>query len=216
MRQTVFFLILLFTASVSLSQDNLLDPDYQESILDSLREEFGSHKRYPQAYEVSILTALSYYPELKQVSITFRRKNIRTTMSALPHGLFLLTKDEKRKYVINIGTNGAISSLLLPELSFNARVGVIGHELAHIVDYETMSKGDMIIFSRDYLLSKDKRSEIERKTDKIAIGKGLGKQVYFFSDYVFNHANVPRKYLKYKERIYFSPDEIANILEIEK
>ncbi len=216
MRQTVIFLILLFTGSISFSQDNLLDPDYQESILDSLREEFGNHKKYPKKYEVSILTALSYYPELKDVYITFRRRNIRTTMSALPHGLFLVTKDEKRKYVINIGTNGRISSLLLPELSFNARVGVIGHELAHVVDYETMTKSDLMRFSADYLFSKDKRAKIEQETDKIAIGKGLGEQVYFFSDYVFNHANVPRKYLKYKERIYFSPEEIANILEIQE
>lgn len=214
MRQTAVFLIFLFIASPCFSQDNLLDPGYQKSILDSLREEFGTNKNYPRKYEVSILTALSYYPELKDVSITFRRKNIRTTMSALPHGLFLITKDEKRKYVINIGTNGGISSLLLPELSFNARVGVIGHELAHVIDYETMSKGELIKFSADYLFSRDKRSKIEQNTDKIAIGKGLGEQVYFFSDYVFNHAKVPRKYLKYKERIYFSPEEIANILEI--
>lgn len=178
-----------------------------------LMEEYGLNKEIPQAYRTAIVTALSYYPELKEVAIDFRLAKIKTTMAAVPRIFSLVRKTDKRRFVIKINYSTRSGALLLNDLSFNAQVGVIGHELAHIVDYQTMRPGQIAKYGIDYL-NINKRREIEARTDLIAVQHGLGWQLLAFGREVLDHPKVPIDYKNYKRDVYIQPYEMLFLLGI--
>jgi len=175
--------------------------------------EFGRNKEIPVAYRTAILTALSYYPELKDIAIDFRLAKIKTTMAAVPKIFSLFGKTERRRFVIKINRSTRSGALLLEDLSFNSQVGVIGHELAHIVDYLNMRAGQVVKYGIDYL-NIDKRRAIEARTDLIAVQHGLGWQLLAFGREILAHPTVPLSYKKYKRRVYIQPHEMLFLLGI--
>lgn len=180
--------------------------------LEKLIQRFGFNKKVPQDVLCNFYTAIGYYPELRKVNIKVRYGKIKTTMQCRPRWDYLLHKKENRSYVIYIGKkirNG--NGILYENLPLNAQIGLIGHELAHIIDYQSMNNFQMSRFGIDYLLTKKKR-EIENRTDLIAIHRGLGYQIKDFSKYVFEESGASFNYLKYKMKFYFKPNQIKEIL----
>ncbi len=213
-----FVLILSFCFVIQVQAGEGITPHWLDSLscqvkTPKLQEEFGANKELPAGYQTAILTALSYYPELKHVNIEFRTSRIKTTMAAVPRLFSLLGKKEKRKFVIKINVSERSGALLLKDLSFNAQVGVIGHELAHIVDYLSMRSGQIVKFGIDYL-NIEKRREIEARTDLIAVDHGLGWQLLQFGREVLTDPEVPENYKKYKRSIYIQPHEMLFLLGI--
>ncbi len=175
-------------------------------VKDSLLNEFGSNKNFYPKYELACLTALSHYPELKETPITFKRKNIKTTMAARPTGFQVFRRKGKRHYTIYI--NDFPSAKIHPDSAqFNAQVGVIGHELAHIADYENKSCFKLIMNGLAYFHKGFKR-KFERKTDLSAIRHGLRWQCYDYSVFVYQYQHAPKEYIEFKKKIYLSPNEI--------
>ena len=70
--------------------------------VDSLRSQFNNNKFFYEKYELQILVALSFYPELKNTKISFRRREIKTTMVARPKGINVFRAKGKRHYIIYI------------------------------------------------------------------------------------------------------------------
>ena len=56
------------------------------------------------------------------------------------------------------------------------------------------------------------RAQFERANDLVTINRGFGWQVYHFADYILNETDVSDKYKAYKRKIYYSPDEIEEII----
>ena len=180
--------------------------------LEMLTRIFGFNKKVPEEILSNFYTAIRYYPELKQVNIKVRYGNIKTTMQCRPRWDFLFHKKKNRSYVMYIGNkikNG--NGILYRHLPLNAQIGVIDHELAHIIDYQRMNNRQLCRFGFDYLTSKKKR-EIENRIDLIAIHRGLGYQIKDFSKYVFEESGASFEYLKYKMKFYFRPHQIKEIL----
>ena len=190
-----------------------ISKDFIQLNLEKLKLKFGLNKFVPKEIQSNFYTAIGYYPELRKVNIKVRYKHIKTTMQCRPRWDFLFHSRKKRAYVIYIDnrTKNA-NGVLYSKLPLNAQIGVIGHELAHIIDYQTMNNIQMIRFGIDYLKSK-KKKEIENRTDLIAIQRGLGHQIKDFSKYVFEDSHAPFEYLKYKMKYYFQPGQINKILE---
>jgi len=212
------WLILSFCFVIQLQAGDGINPHWLDSLTwqvktPKLEQEFGVSKEIPRNYRTVILTALSYYPELKGVDVEFRTSRIKTTMAAVPKMFSLLGKKEKRRFVIKINTSERSGAILLKDLSFNAQVGVIGHELAHIVDYLSMRPGQIVRFGLDYL-NIGKRREIEARTDLIAVHHGLGWQLLQFGREVLTDPQVPEQYKKYKRNIYIQPHEMLFLLGI--
>ena len=91
-------------------------------------------------YDLEIFTALSYYPELANTRITIKNAKIKTTLNARPTILStFIRKRTKRKYVIRINNKKLDSIIQFEDISFNAKIGVLGHEFAHIYDYNKRS-----------------------------------------------------------------------------
>ena len=186
--------------------------DFIQSNLEKLKGIFGFNKKVPKEVLSNFYAAIRYYPDLKDVNIKVRYGIIKTTMQCRPRWDFFFHKKENRSYVIYIGNKIKNSNgILYKNLPLNAQIGVIGHELAHIIDYQSMNNFQMIQFGIDYLKSKRKK-EIENNIDLIAIHRGLGYQIKDFSKYVFEDSGASFEYLKYKMKFYFRPNQIKEIL----
>jgi len=179
-----------------------------QSIEAKLLTEFGQNKVIPKGFQLQTLIALSRYPELRDVKIKFRSKRIKTTMACRPGTFFLLRQRSKRSYNIFINNHSMeIEHVWLKNLSFNAQVGVIAHELAHIIDYMNRSNLQIAVVGFKYG-SKSWRSQFEKSIDSIAISRGFAWQLYEFSYFIQNSANIPQEYKDYKKETYYSPDYI--------
>lgn len=210
----VLIVAMMVCFPVFLMASDLGQPGEKEKLsIHYLRDEYSKNKSYPSELEREILTALSFYPELKHTSIEFRFSKIKTTMSAMPKGIFLLKKKDKREYVIRINPGIKTKAISYKELSSNALIGVIGHELGHILDYESMKNREIVGFAVQYLQPR-KRKAIEARTDMIAIHHHLGWELFQFSDYVFYRSQAPKEYLEYKEEFYFNPEQINTLLRL--
>lgn len=212
----VFFAYLLCLSKDIIAQASKLPKlciksDYNKTS-DSLQSEYGKNKSIPEQLETACLLALSKFPELKSVRIEFRFRKIKTTMAARPKAGMLFHKKTKRRYLVSINNDTTkISGALFNKISYNALVGLFGHELAHINDYNQLRFFGIIRYGIRYLFPNQKK-KIEARTDSLAIARGFGWQIYEFSDFVMNKADIPEKYRQYKKRFYLKPEGILKIM----
>lgn len=185
-------------------------PEEVTEKLHYLRAEFGKNKSYPLEEELQILAALSFYPELKETKIEFRDGLIKTSLQARPDWYSLFKSRKNRKYLIL--TNHDVCNPVAPcNSDFDSQVGFYAHELGHIVDYETMTKRELIVCGVKYVFSSEYKKSIEQKTDLIAIQHGAGYLKYHASCFVFYKSEADPVYLERKKRLYFSPEEILKL-----
>jgi hypothetical protein len=182
--------------------------------LNSIKKEFKYCRSIPSKFERQILTALSFYPELRNCSIEFVRQNIKTTMACRPTSS-VITKRSNRDYIITIDTDDESKGIILDNVPYNAQVGVIGHELAHIVDYESKSSLSIVKLGIDYAQG-NYPPDFEKSIDKLTIEKGLGWQLYDWSDFVLNKSDASKEYKTFKRNTYLTPSEIKSILKKDK
>lgn len=151
---------------------------------DSL-EIYGHNKVIPEQYRLPILTALSYFPELKDIHIVFRIKKQYAGCTTKPDFPGIFKRKNHRTYIITISneTIDTLRPLLFENLNFEQRVGVMGHELSHVVDFnsknffQTVATGIAHISAR--FLDK-----MEFNTDRICIMHGLGEYLMAYSTHV--------------------------------
>jgi hypothetical protein len=155
-----------------------------ECIIDSVPE-FGNKKEIPKQFEKPILTALSYFPELKNVHIVFKIKKARTGLATKPDFAGVFQRKDHRTYIITISneTIDTLKPLLLQNLTFEQQVGVIGHELSHVVDFNSKNFPQTIGVGISHV-SKPYLDKMEYNTDRICIQHGLGKYLLAYSKHV--------------------------------
>jgi hypothetical protein len=113
-----------------------------------------------------------------------------------------------------ISTNS--SDVSFEELSFNAQIGILAHEFAHILDYSQKSSLRLLLCGSYYITSERFHKNLERKTDQIVIDRGLGLQLFEFSDYVINHSSACNRYKDFKLKFYYNPAEIRDVMASRK
>ncbi len=217
MKNLKIYLWLPFFISALHVHANLPDP-VKEFVRDSFNirrleiyEE--NYQKLIDSYRLQTLIAMSYYPELKNVKIRFRQKNIKTTMASIPRLDFIFHPKGNRTYHIYVDNSlKKEKGLLLRDVPFNAQIGVIGHELGHISDYENRTNAGIAILGIGYLLPPFHR-KLEHRVDEITIAHGLGYQIEAFSDFVFNRAAVNDRYKKFKRRYYYDSRQLTQLLE---
>lgn len=176
-----------------------------------LKAEFGKNKELPAGYEEQVLVALSHFPELKNTKIKWVIKEAYTPLSTRPELTSAFKRKDKRVYVITISnkTIDTLKHLLYSSLSFDEQVGIMGHELSHVLDFKSknffQSAGDLISHLNPKFLDR-----MEYNTDMICIQHGLGKQLMAYSnhvrnamhvdnwrgvDYVFENTESPERYM---------------------
>jgi hypothetical protein len=210
-----FFIFFLAAISYNLSAQpdsaNLLPLHYNT---DSLKEIYGIRKQLLKEYELQILIALSYYPELLNEHIRFEYSDINSTArTTVAFGSIF--KKINKQYIIFINDDETETGLLLSDAPFDAQVAVLGHELAHVADFKTRSFFDMVWWGLSYLVVKQ-RTKIELRTDKSTIRHGLGWPLYYWADFVLNHSSANERYKRIRETKYMQPDEIFEYINKHK
>ncbi|MGL4599589.1 MAG: hypothetical protein ACRCYO_18840 [Bacteroidia bacterium] len=171
---------------MALSAQDVTRVFYRDSIPVYLAaEKHTANKLIPTEYEAVIKIALLYFPELEQTAIEFRVKKQVAPLSARPKIWSIFAKSKKRKYIISISneTIEKLNGILLSNLSFNAQIGVIGHELSHIVEYDS-KRGIYFVGLALRHLSRKSMDRFEYNTDKRCIEHKLGYQLLSWSEEV--------------------------------
>lgn len=173
---------------------------------------FKQNKKIPAAIEGNVLTALSYFPELKHTHIDFRFKRSlkKSVMQAQPVAGSLLQGRGKRRYRINISTEFRLiqARLSILDIPDTVMIGWIGHELGHILDYESHSNAGMVAFGYRYYFFSDFIKKAERTADTLAVMRGLGHHIIATKRFILDHAALPQAYKDKISRLYLSPDVI--------
>lgn len=154
---------------------------------------FSNKKFIPDMVRNSALIALSWYPELKETKIIFRLRKRLTPLSSRLQYTSIFRSKKRRVYVITISrsSNSRFAQIIFSNLPFNAQIGVIGHELAHISYFNCKRIPELagLYFKKINTKFVDR---YEFNTDSACINHGLGYQLCEWSEYV-------RRSLKIKE-----------------
>lgn len=174
------------------------------------------NKTVPKVILEPVLKALSYFPDLDTVDISFefKEKISGSVMQAQPKiiSLFVNGKEE-RKYRVKITRILELGDEFVPieEVPFDALVGWIGHELGHVMDYLNRSSTQMMHFGARYFLSKKKVTEAELTADGYAIDCGMGHQILANKIYILNNEGFAEAYRDKIKSLYMSPDQIISL-----
>lgn len=177
-----------------------------------------NRKRIPLAYEEPILSALSYFSDLDKVKIRFRVRRTYAPLSTRPSWSNMLRRGDRRLYIVTISDSSInkLSPILFKRLPYDAQVGVIGHELSHVVDFKKKSFFGMMRVAVGNTSSRY-LDKFEYKTDSICIQHGLADNLLAWSiavreqlhvDYWRGSDNVNKKAVS-KER-YMNPSTILS------
>ena len=185
---------------------------------DSLLSLIGDNKSIPEKYSLSILLALSHFPELREIPIQFRLTADGAPMESSFNILTLLLPKGKRKYVILLlDEEGTFyDPIIMKNLSLDLQIAIMAHELCHTIYYHDLNTLEVIKWGMEYLVSPQFAGIHERNSDLLAIYKGFGWQLYNYA-YFVRHVSVLKDYYeseegKWIDSFYMTDEEILNIM----
>jgi hypothetical protein len=185
---------------------------FQDNIPEELSQ-FKVNKEIPKIIERNVLKALSYYPELKNVSIkfVFKQRIKKSIMQAQPVASTLIKNRKNRIYRINISSLFRLKHTVIPihQIPDSVMIGWIGHELGHIMDYERRNLFKIITFGVAYLLSDNFIKAAERTADYFAISHGVGHYIIETKRFILENTDIPQAYKERIAKLYLSPDDIV-------
>lgn len=155
--------------------------DIWEQRLPQLRDSLGKRVSFNKKknLELAVLIALSHYPELQQKKIKVIFNNRKGAPVEANFSPFNFIKSRTGKiYKIIIRENSFIERVPL-----NHQIAVIGHEMAHFVQYDNSGYLPTLFGLLKYVLSDQYRLRFEKQADKITVEHGLGLQMLKFAFY---------------------------------
>lgn len=183
--------------------------------LELLRKEFGRYKEIPEKYETVILTALSHFPELKDTRIRFcLEQKHPVPYGTKPSMKSILADPSERKYIVSIleHADPPMFYALFKNLTYESQLGVLGHELTHVVQYNSLSRPELLKFMLFFMLP-EFQQKIEQAADMGAIIHGFGKEllehaIYIrcIPGYVEERKAINENYLKPSEILGYLPE----------
>jgi len=181
--------------------------------LDSLKHIIGTNKGLPPGFEVAGAIAYSAFPELKDVEIDMVLINGGAPMESRPELLTLFGPRKNRRYVVLLNNEqpSYFEPILLRSLPFDAQVGILAHELGHIVYYDQLNTLQLAKWGLEYLRNDDFRAKHERTTDLMPVYHGLGSQIYQYAYFVRRDSTCKAFYEEDKDfmdKYYMTDDEL--------
>jgi hypothetical protein len=155
-----------FRDTASISEDKLLQ----------LKQAFGQHKKYPAGYEKLVLAALSFFPEIKEYRVSFKVRKHGAPLSSRPAYGTIFRHASKREYMVFISADTSTQWKVLqinrvPEM---AQIGIIGHELSHIIEFRQKTSFGLIGVGFNHV-STNYMNKFEFQADSICIAHGMGE-----------------------------------------
>ena len=153
--------------------------------LDSIKAIIGPDKGLPKGFELPAAIAYSAFPQLKDVHIDMVLTNDGVPMESNFNILSLFGSKKNRQYRILLNDNKNSSNpILLRALPFDAQVGILAHELGHVVFYHQLNLFQIGKWGLNYLWNDAYTATHERTTDLMPVYHGLGSQIYQYAHYV--------------------------------
>jgi len=154
--------------------------------LDSLKAIIGKNKGLPKGFEIAAAIAYSAFPELKDVNIDMILTQDGAPMESTVEipSLFGPRKNRRYQVLLNDAQNSYFDPILLRSLPFDAQVGILAHELGHIVYYHELNALQFGKWGLKYLQDDEFRATHERTTDLMPLYHGLGRQIYQYAYFV--------------------------------
>lgn len=178
------------------------------------------NKIIPESIKKEVIEAISFYPELYDTAIEFKFKdNIKkSTMQAQPRFASFFKRKENREYLILISRNIQIEGehFTMEDIPSDVKVGWLGHELGHVMDYRERTNFGMLIFGIKYLFSSAHIKEVERTADTYAIAHGMGDYILKTKNFILDNASLSEKYKERIRRLYISPEEVMELINENK
>jgi hypothetical protein len=124
----------------------------------------------------------AYFPELNFDNIRIHKRKQIIPLTTIPSTFNFFRKKSNWKYKINISTKTfeKLSPILFDNLSLEGQLGVLGHELSHVSDFQSHKRG-YLIKGLIWHLSRKKTDAFEYNTDLICIKHGMGFQLLNWS-----------------------------------
>lgn len=152
------------------------------------------------------------YPQLKDANVRWRfTKNyiFTDTMYTYVNPFSLLSGKRKYTVFVNIG----FGKKFLDRFCKEDFKGWFSHELAHIVDYETMSRAAFVRFVFKYLLNPNFRYATERRINTFAYNYGFARE-FFNAAKVFYSVQAKSEYKERLRKNYRAPwEEVKQVCE---
>ncbi len=126
----------------------------------------------------------------------------------------LLRKRDQRTYRVIISDKSLpqMESVLLKNLPFNAQIAIIGHELAHAAEYQTLNSYELMYTGVLYVWGSF-RASMEKGTDRRTIEHGLGWQLLEYAEHVREASGSNKKQIEFMDKFYMNPEEISVALD---
>lgn len=182
--------------------DKYSEVKLDDKFFNKAKKEFGKNKIIPKEFELHILYALSFYPELKEVKITFRVKPAIFLMETRMNFFSLFSGN--RHYVINIKKK--FKGFLLKHFSVKGLAGLIGHEIGHVLDYEHKSNIQLAGFAFKYIFPGSRR-KIELANDLRTFYHGLGDSMILYEK-EYMKSPLHQNFKKYRNSFYLRKEEL--------
>ena len=161
-------------------------------------------------FEEVITIALQHFPELQNIKIQFiQKKWFHFTVASLIDRRSLFGPRAKRSYTIIINTQVPIEfdHGLFSKLPQKLQIGLLGHELAHVVDYQQRSFLQVVKILIFYLIPSRKQI-FERSIDIIAIKHGMWTYLHgFYTHFTSKHPHKTKKFME----SYLNDDQIRKL-----
>lgn len=178
------------------------------------------NKIIPESIKKEVMEALSFYPDLYDTSIEFKFKdNIKkSTMQAQPRFASFFKAKKNREYIILISRTIQIEGerFDMDDIPSDVKVGWIGHELGHVMDYRNRTNIGMLIFGFKYLFSSAHIKEVERAADTYAVAHGMGDYILKTKNFILDNAHLSEKYKQRIRDLYISPEEVMELINKNK
>ncbi|MCM5664428.1 ImmA/IrrE family metallo-endopeptidase [Galbibacter mesophilus] len=176
-----------------------------------------TNKRIPISIRKEVETALSYFPDLKNVPIEFKFKEKleRSFMQAQPEFSTVFNKPKRRRYYIFISSSFNIEGekFTIDTVPKDVLIGWIGHELGHIMDYLHRGSLNLIWFGIKYIFVGKHIREAERAADVFAVNHGMGDYILETKNFILNHTSLSETYKNRIKRLYLSPEDILQLTQ---
>ncbi len=123
--------------------------------------------------------------------IDFVIKKAYTPLTTKPAFTSIFKSKRSRTYIITISdrTIDTLSPLLYKNLTFDAQVGIMGHELSHVVDFDSKNFFQTVYNGAGHISGRY-LDKMEYRTDLICINHGLGRYLEEYSLYLRNTMHV--------------------------
>jgi hypothetical protein len=178
--------------------DTLANKTYD---LDSLKSIIGDNKGLPKGFEIAAAIAYSAFPQLKDVNIDMVLTQGGAPMESTVDIWSLFGPRKNRHYLVllNDAPDSYFDPILLRSLPFDAQVGILAHELGHIVYYDRLNIFAFGKWGLMYLRDDGFRATHERSTDLMPVYCGLGRQIYQYAYFVRYDPSCKDFYLQGKD-----------------